>query len=792
MSRRTAKIRASRAPVVKAAINLPEGMSVEGLLTAIRLAGDAKFGAGVYAYSEHTADGSVVFSIGEERRRYGWTIDADRTVTLSGDGEAVERVTSYEPVSASLSAAITAAKGARKALARVACAGVGLNSENGHQWFVPDTAEGLGSLVKPMGGAKVHVGKIGASYDHRGDDSALGRYLDEGHELGYLSGVEWADGAVTATINFNDDVPDDVIAAFVDSRVGLSLEAAADRRPVVRDGKKYVELINFRHGSDPASVAVVTHPALAGEILRVAASRRSPPMDRNEAIRILASTTATAEQVAEARRVLASTAATAATATAVADPVAAPVAASRDVAEVQAGLLLIRQERAGHAVDVALRASQLPEKLQQVVRRAFNSDIEKGVTPTATAITAEIDSIRAAFAGDAQVSASGVQIGACPADKLELRMDTLFGRNDPAWRKTVIASRFHEGKSLEDRRHAAGLPRREAEGSFLRLFRDATGHEFSDIRGSKSKKVRASIVSTTFDDAWENVLNRRFIGSFENPEFGDWRKLCKVVPLQNFVKQERMIKGGYGNLDAVAEGQNYEAMTTPADQGHGYTPTKRGGTENVTWEAILRDDVGALDVGPALGMAALRTLYEFVTDLYKPSRTDIVMDYDSVALVNASHSNAGTTALSSTELIVAYKAMLKFADISNSKRLLVTPKYVLVPIDLMNTAFDLTKSLVTFPGGSTADYEFIRKMAIEPIVVRHWTDATDWSLVADPMAYPAAEIGFVGGNEEPELWVQDDATFGSMFNADKITHKVRHPYGGTVLRHETIYGEVVT
>jgi hypothetical protein len=36
------------------------------------------------------------------------------------------------------------------------------------------------------------------------------------------------------------------------------------------------------------------------------------------------------------------------------------------------------------------------------------------------------------------------------------------------------------------------------------------------------------------------------------------------------------------------------------------------------------------------------------------------------------------------------------------------------------------------------------------------------------------------GREEPELFVQDNPTVGSLFTNDKITWKIRHIYGGNV------------
>src|SRR5690606_15393241 len=79
----------------------------------------------------------------------------------------------------------------------------------------------------------------------------------------------------------------------------------------------------------------------------------------------------------------------------------------------------------------------------------------------------------------------------------------------------------------------------------------------------------------------------------------------------------------------------------------------------------------------------------------------------------------------------------------------------------------------------------------EIIVVDEWTDANNWFAFADPQNTPILEVGFLGGREEPELFVQDQQTSGSVFSADKITWKIRHIWGIGILDHRGCYREVV-
>ena len=80
---------------------------------------------------------------------------------------------------------------------------------------------------------------------------------------------------------------------------------------------------------------------------------------------------------------------------------------------------------------------------------------------------------------------------------------------------------------------------------------------------------------------------------------------------------------------------------------------------------------------------------------------------------------------------------------------------------------------------------------LKVIVVDDWTDATDWFLVADPSRIETIEISFFNGRQAPELFVQDQATVGSVFTADKISYKIRHIYGGDVIDFRGFYRQVV-
>lgn len=285
--------------------------------------------------------------------------------------------------------------------------------------------------------------------------------------------------------------------------------------------------------------------------------------------------------------------------------------------------------------------------------------------------------------------------------------------------------------------------------------------------------MRESIASTTWSDALGDSITRRMQAVYTGlTNLDTWRRVATSGPVNDFRTQERIRIGGYGNLPAVAQGAPYVGLASPGDDKATYAVTKRGGTEDVTLEAIRNDDVQALRRIPIeLALAAKNTLYEFVFDFFRSNPAI----YDGKALYHADHGNLFTAALTADEFAKHRLAMLKQTRSGSGKRLATAPASILVPFELQETAFNL------FVRNQNLDKTFVQTINPEIIPVDYWTDGNDWVTVASTTVLPVLEIGFLGGQEEPELFVQDQPNAGSMFSNDKTTYKIRHIYGGTVL-----------
>lgn len=430
-------------------------------------------------------------------------------------------------------------------------------------------------------------------------------------------------------------------------------------------------------------------------------------------------------------------------------------------ADVDARLRMV-EARANARVTIA--GSKLPEPLQERLVQRFAEAASFTDADVTAAIEAERKLLGRLVEG-AQVRGLGglrVEAGEDRADKVQTMFDEFF---DPT--KPMRSFRECYVEVTGDTRVSGRL----ADCDKQRL-REACGTAF-----------REAVSASTFGDILGDSITRAMIRGYGNLEaYNDWRWLCDVVPVSDFREQKRTRMGGYGNLPAVAENAAYAALTSPTDEAAVYTPSKRGGTETVSLEAIANDDVGLIRRIPtALATAAGRTLYEFVYDFLASN----ALVYDGLALFVAGHNNLGTAALDATSFAAARLRMKRQAEKDSGKRLGITLRHLVIPSDLEEAAYNL------FVRNSNQDETFVQSRKPTVHVVDYWTDANNWFATADNGQVPLIELGFYGGREEPELFVQDQPTQGSLFTNDQIKYKIRHIYSGAVRDFRGFDGSIV-
>lgn len=338
--------------------------------------------------------------------------------------------------------------------------------------------------------------------------------------------------------------------------------------------------------------------------------------------------------------------------------------------------------------------------------------------------------------------------------------------------------------------------RKKAPTSFREAYIDFTGDRsvsgnMADCDPQRMREAvgevnfREAISSTTWGNALGDSITRAMIreyGSLESYNPSDFEPIVDEVPVTDFRQQQRTRIGGYGNLPAVAQDGSYNPLGSPTDEKATYTLSKRGGTETISLETIANDDVGVLRRIPiSLATAAGRTLYEFVFDFM---RTNAAI-YDTVALAHVTHNNLGVVALDAPGFAASRLRLKKQNEKDSNKRLGITARHLWVPSDLEEAAYNL------FVRNTNLDKSFVQSRNPNIHVIDYWTDANDWWVTADKAQTPLIELGFYGGRRNPELFVQDLPTQGSLFSNDQIKYKIRHIYSGAVADYRGFDGNIV-
>ncbi len=313
--------------------------------------------------------------------------------------------------------------------------------------------------------------------------------------------------------------------------------------------------------------------------------------------------------------------------------------------------------------------------------------------------------------------------------------------------------------------------------------------------------AEAAINSGTWSELLRDAMNKRMQKEYKFAPHDHWKMIADVATANDFRSNFRPQSGGFGDLDSVAEGAVYnEFGTAPGDFGPNYTIGKYGATKGVTLEAIANDDVGAIIKMPVrMGRAAARTLNK---NIWNPILTNADVSWGAnTPLFDALHGgNITTNALSPSAISSGRLTMRMQEEQDSQERLGLNPRYLFVPEELLQKAFEYcytpSKPLLDKSAQGAMEAEgllnFIKQMNLTPIALPNMTDANNWIMTADKGDIGLVEVGFFGGKETPELFLQDMPNMGSMFTNDTLTYKIRHIYGIAVLDYRGFYMGNVT
>ena len=219
-----------------------------------------------------------------------------------------------------------------------------------------------------------------------------------------------------------------------------------------------------------------------------------------------------------------------------------------------------------------------------------------------------------------------------------------------------------------------------------RAFQNAL-REFTWGGGELSDRVNESIGHTTFAAAWADALNRHLLAAVADPNRNSWRALISNrVSLRDLTSTHKFVQlTSLGVLDTVQPGAPYQEVSAyQEDRQQTMTPSKYGNLFVITWEALLRDDIGVIARIPGdIANAWTLTLHDAVFGAIQgPAGVGPLMAYDSTPLYATDHGNLGTLAFSAANLKAQRLVMKKFTDPTTGRRKGYNAKYLLYSVDL--------------------------------------------------------------------------------------------------------------
>lgn len=346
-------------------------------------------------------------------------------------------------------------------------------------------------------------------------------------------------------------------------------------------------------------------------------------------------------------------------------------------------------------------------------------------------------------------------------------------------------------------RHARRSP------EYMGLLAEAATLVADVCAGRKPMRYLSEAMSTSdFPQLFGDVLDRQLLANYRETPI-TWPAYIKrsTVPDFRTVKRFR-VDGAEGVLTEVPQGTGYPA-TAITDAEYTYSVKKYGRRLPFLWEAFVNDDLDALRDGPdRLARAARRTEERFATGLF------VGTDGPNSTFYASGNANVvtGNPALSIESIQTAYTVLGSMVDtdgepiVIDAAVLVVPPALEVVAQSILNATV-IRNTAATGGGASGRELEVANwmrsklKLVVNPYIPILATNNkhTSWFLFSDPgNGRPAAEMGFLRGHEEPELFMKapnatrigggpvDPVTSGD-FDTDSVDYKVRHVLGGTLL-----------
>jgi ATP-dependent Clp endopeptidase proteolytic subunit ClpP len=312
----------------------------------------------------------------------------------------------------------------------------------------------------------------------------------------------------------------------------------------------------------------------------------------------------------------------------------------------------------------------------------------------------------------------------------------------------------------------------------LDIARESLVHASISTRGMNQMEiVNAAITHSTsdFPNILQDAMHKTLLNGF-NTAGDTWSRFCAVSDLSDFRPHYRHIMGSFSDLAQLNENGEIQDGTlddTRREQIVGKTMAR---ILNLSAQAIVNDDMSVFTgAARALGRAARRSVEKDVYALLALGSDFGPVMSDSQTLFHSTHGNVSTGAVNTASISLAINT-LKSQKLPNASSGadefidLALPPIFVGPLGLAQDAKVVNEAQYDHDSTKLQQPNKSRGL-LGDIVGTPRRTGTPWFLFANPSELPVLEVGFVQGQREPVLVMEES------FRQYGVAWRVVYDYG---------------
>lgn len=297
-------------------------------------------------------------------------------------------------------------------------------------------------------------------------------------------------------------------------------------------------------------------------------------------------------------------------------------------------------------------------------------------------------------------------------------------------------------------------------------------------RGMNQQQIVAAAIThstSDFPNILQDAMHKTLLGGFRTA--GDtWSRFCATSDLSDFRPHYRHIEGSFSDLATLGENGEIQDGTLDDTRKETITGKTMARILNLSHQAIVNDDMGVFTgAARALGRAARRAVEKDVYALLALGTDFGPAMSDTVTLFHANHGNVSTGVPNTANIALAIN-VLRSQKLPNASSGvdeyidLARPPVFVGPLGLAMDAKVINENQY-----DDADSKFQKpnksRGLLGDIVGSPRRTGTPWYLFADPSELPVIEVGFVQGQREPVLMMEE------AFRQYGVAWRVVYDYG---------------